>query len=200
MPQQRQDSGEVEAEDDIESGDVGAKTDWEETDSEEDEVEDEDVLSEEQENAEGEVDIVLRNEKALVPGHQNPDPKFLSDSKVVYFLNTNCLDDNCKFQTGQNETPTGHALKLFDEKPNLSLKAKSKDWVEGLEYPKISMSKSPQLQRKRADFVSGAQTIATKQEQPINNTRSGMELEYISLSDNCSGIIDIDDDMIDEKP
>ncbi|KAL6971911.1 hypothetical protein U1Q18_031596 [Sarracenia purpurea var. burkii] len=156
LPQQRQDSREVKAEDDIESGGVGAKIDGEETNSEEDEVEDEDAFSEEQENAEWEVDIVLRNEKSPVLSHQNPDPNFLSYSKVVDFLNTNYLDDNCKFQMGQNETPTGHALKVFDEKPNPSLKAKSKDWVEVLEYPKVSMSKSPQLHRKWADIVSRA--------------------------------------------
>ncbi|KAL6971507.1 hypothetical protein U1Q18_031186 [Sarracenia purpurea var. burkii] len=31
----------------------------------------------------------------------------------------------------------------------------------------------------------------------MNNARSGMELEYVALSDNCSGIIDIDDNLID---
>ncbi|KAL6997438.1 hypothetical protein U1Q18_007564, partial [Sarracenia purpurea var. burkii] len=56
------------------------------------------------------------------------------------------------------------------------------------------------------DVVNGRETYKSNAVESrswgsiMNNARSGMELKYISLSDNCSGIIDIDGDMIDDEP
>ncbi|KAL6956893.1 Carboxylic ester hydrolase [Sarracenia purpurea var. burkii] len=100
-----------------------------------------------------------------------------------------------QYQGVENVKSTGKAPKEIEGKPS------------SLAVDQSSLARSSPTNRKWVDVVSRTQTkgpaikVTSQSQGPVSKgARSGMELKFFAQSDNCLGIIDIDDDMIDEKP
>ncbi|KAL6954280.1 hypothetical protein U1Q18_044052 [Sarracenia purpurea var. burkii] len=197
------DLGGDEAEQDLELGGVDAITFEHEGNSEVDEDDNVEVLNEEHEKAEGDVDAEPKSEIAMCPDDNKS--KHLSGLKAEHGQPFGGGSGQMQEATevGRPFLNSAHQVlggrtepKLADGNANLG-KAENhvqstcsggmRSWADIVGYKDVKNQTNDANKPRSWRLV-------------MNSARSGMELEYFAFSNNCSGIIDIGDDLVGDEP